>query len=551
MPPFLESFGKTYGVGPAWVLASLLIFLRYALPAALVFYVAYRLKRLDWWPWKIQQKFPKGSQIRAEILYSLMSSFIFGSMALAVFFLRKAGYGAMYFEIGQHGWGYWAFSILAMIFAHDTYFYWAHRLMHHPRLFKTLHLVHHQSVNPTPFTAFSFHPLESLLEFGIVPLIALLLPVHPSALFLFTLWSIVFNILGHSGYEFSPSGFTRHRLFKWINTPTHHNLHHTKSACNYGLYFNFWDRLMGTNDPDYDKIFESIKMRKRAQTQSNQQNMKTIIKTSLLLLLFSAFAACKKEALEDVKDNLAVLKAQAQSEQTLAAIIEIVQEEISQSPVLNSGLNGQPIGQCPTVTVSANGFPASLKIDFGSGCSTRKGYVISGVIQGTVSGKTDAAGAVINISLENFVADGVKASGQIQLTTTGANGEAQQNLAFQVSNFVITNSENMSVTLASLNGARIQAEGQSTTPKSNGPTALLDDVFEISFDGNGSDAEGKSFTLSTPTLLRREYDCRYIVSGEIAYKAGLSTKSANYGDGACDNVVVVTVAGVSKTVTLP
>ncbi|MEZ4931172.1 MAG: sterol desaturase family protein [Saprospiraceae bacterium] len=133
-----------------------------------------------------------------------------------------------------------------------------HRAIHQPSLFKIIHKVHHQSHNPTPWAAFSFHPLEAFLEIGFLPIIVCLLPLHPLAIVLFSLWSILFNVMGHLGYEIFPKGFTQHPIFKWFNTPTHHNLHHQRSNCNYGLYFNFWDRVMQTNHKKYHEIFDEI-----------------------------------------------------------------------------------------------------------------------------------------------------------------------------------------------------------------------------------------------------------------------------------------------------
>ncbi|MGL4598343.1 MAG: sterol desaturase family protein, partial [Bacteroidia bacterium] len=62
----------------------------------------------------------------------------------------------------------------------------------------------------------------------------------------------------HLGYELFPRKFVRHGLFKWSNTSTHHNMHHRLVKCNYGLYFNFWDRILGTNHADYEKHFEEV-----------------------------------------------------------------------------------------------------------------------------------------------------------------------------------------------------------------------------------------------------------------------------------------------------
>jgi Delta7-sterol 5-desaturase len=44
-------------------------------------------------------------------------------------------------------------------------------------------------------------------------------------------------------------------VLRWINTSTFHNLHHTSSRGNYGLMFRLWDRLLGTELPDYEKRF--------------------------------------------------------------------------------------------------------------------------------------------------------------------------------------------------------------------------------------------------------------------------------------------------------
>ncbi len=306
MNPILASIAREYGLSIAWLVTFFAIFVRYLTVAGLAFLTVYIWKRRDWFFWKIQQKFPKSDRIHAEITHSAITCAIFATMAFGVFFLRQHGYGALYYTVSDYGWGYYFFSLVVMIVGHDTYFYWTHRLMHHPRLFKIFHLVHHQSNNPTPFTAFSFHPLESVVEFGIVPVIALVLPIHTSAFLIFTVWSMLFNVMGHTGYEFSPSGFTRHWLFRWMNTPTHHNMHHSRSGCNYSLYFNFWDRVMGTNHPEYDAYFESIKSRTREQLAEKSKVVKVTdlkkagILSAFLLLSSVGFAQL---TMKDIKNG--------------------------------------------------------------------------------------------------------------------------------------------------------------------------------------------------------------------------------------------------------
>jgi len=51
------------------------------------------------------------------------------------------------------------------------------------------------------------------------------------------------------------------KIGKWINTSICHNQHHQYFKGNYGLYFLFWDRLMGTLREDYDSQYENVKSR--------------------------------------------------------------------------------------------------------------------------------------------------------------------------------------------------------------------------------------------------------------------------------------------------
>jgi sterol desaturase/sphingolipid hydroxylase (fatty acid hydroxylase superfamily) len=152
-------------------------------------------------------------------------------------------------------------SIFVTIFVHDTYFYWSHRLMHHRRLFRWFHRVHHESTNPSPWAAYSFGPLEAVMQAAIFPLVVFIMPIHPYAFMIFMVWQITFNVIGHTGYEFYPCWFMNSWFGKFFNTPTNHVQHHEKLRGNYGLYFNLWDRLMGTNHRDYESRFVEVTTR--------------------------------------------------------------------------------------------------------------------------------------------------------------------------------------------------------------------------------------------------------------------------------------------------
>jgi sterol desaturase/sphingolipid hydroxylase (fatty acid hydroxylase superfamily) len=200
---------------------------------------------------KIQARFASRADVSREIRASLRTAVIFSLNGAAIVFGAVHGVFTIYTDFSTAGVGYLALSVAAIIVAHDAYFYWTHRLMHHPRLFRYFHRTHHRSVTPTPFAAYAFDVPEALLMALFTPLWLLFVPMHALGLFLFMAFMIVRNVMGHAGVELMPRALADSRWFRWINATTHHDLHHSSFHYNYGLYFTWWDRLMGTEHPAY------------------------------------------------------------------------------------------------------------------------------------------------------------------------------------------------------------------------------------------------------------------------------------------------------------
>jgi lathosterol oxidase len=118
--------------------------------------------------------------------------------------------------------------------------------MHHPKLYKKFHYIHHKSIYPTPFAAFSFNATEAIVESTVFILIAMIIPVHISVLIIFTLFSLIMNVYGHMGMDVLPEKVQESWPLKYINHPTHHAWHHRHFNGNYGLYLKMWDKIMGT-----------------------------------------------------------------------------------------------------------------------------------------------------------------------------------------------------------------------------------------------------------------------------------------------------------------
>jgi Delta7-sterol 5-desaturase len=235
------------------------LFLRYLILAAVAFAIFYGFKKKAWQYKKIQAAFPKPNDYWREVGYSVITAIIFTVVGWTLFMTPIRAYTQFYTDWRTHGIYYFIFSVVLMLLIHDTYFYWTHRLMHHPSLFRFFHKVHHLSVNPSPWAAFAFHPLEAFVEAGIMVVLAFIMPVHPAAIGLFLIIMMVYNVYGHLGYELYPKGFSQSRIGKWINTSVNHNQHHQYFKGNYGLYFLWWDRWFGTLRTDYDKAFDRVK----------------------------------------------------------------------------------------------------------------------------------------------------------------------------------------------------------------------------------------------------------------------------------------------------
>ncbi len=140
-------------------------------------------------------------------------------------------------------------STLLVIVIHDGYFYGSHRLLHLRRVFKYAHKVHHKSHNPTPFTAYSFNVGEAAANALFLPLLLLVLPLHPLALFMFTNHMMIRNAIDHSGYKLFAARPDGRPLFDWMTTVTHHDIHHARAGYNFGLYY-LVGPLNGLRAPD-------------------------------------------------------------------------------------------------------------------------------------------------------------------------------------------------------------------------------------------------------------------------------------------------------------
>jgi sterol desaturase/sphingolipid hydroxylase (fatty acid hydroxylase superfamily) len=187
-------------------------------------------------------------QIRREIGWSLASAAIYGIPAgIVAWGWQARGWTRVYTDWHAYPLWYLALAPLLYLLAHDTWFYWTHRLLHRPAAFRVAHAVHHASRPPTAWAAMSFHPIEALTGAVVIPALVFLIPIHAAMLGLVLLVMTVMGVTNHMGWEMFPRVLVHSHAGHWLITASHHQRHHDRYTCNYGLYFRFWDKLCGTD----------------------------------------------------------------------------------------------------------------------------------------------------------------------------------------------------------------------------------------------------------------------------------------------------------------
>ena len=107
-------------------------YFRFATTAFILFYI---LLRKPLWFRKIQQKMPKLADHGRDIFYTIVAVCVFAIVNTIVFYYFR-DYTNLYSDFDEYGMAYYIFTWVWMFLLHDTLFYWSHRAMHHPKIFK-------------------------------------------------------------------------------------------------------------------------------------------------------------------------------------------------------------------------------------------------------------------------------------------------------------------------------------------------------------------------------------------------------------------------------
>jgi Delta7-sterol 5-desaturase len=250
-------------------------FMMNGLIITLVYFIFWKLlaKRFANWRIQINQK-ADAAQIKSEIKNAVLVLLVGAVFSSVVYFMAGHGYTKVYTNISEHSPWMPFVTFVVILLVDDAWFYFVHRLLHHPKLYKYIHAKHHESIDTTPYTSLSFHWLEpTLTTLWIFPL-TMLMPTYLPALAIVQMYGLFDNIKAHLGYEFYPSWFNKSPL-AILTTSTHHNMHHHHFNGNYGVHFRFWDKLFGTEFTNYENEFDTIQARKKGIVLSKEKQAVT------------------------------------------------------------------------------------------------------------------------------------------------------------------------------------------------------------------------------------------------------------------------------------
>jgi sterol desaturase/sphingolipid hydroxylase (fatty acid hydroxylase superfamily) len=263
-------------------ISPVLLFIQSFVSQTALYFIIVSLFYFVFWKWgeerfrgaRIQARRRANSkQIRFEIKNTLLLLVVTSPVTFIVSMLYASGHTKLTLDAATLGWPTIVATFFALLVFNDAWFYSWHRFLHHPKLFRYVHAVHHKSVDVNPFSSYSFHWFEGLiLGIWVMP-IALLVPIYMPILGALSGIGLINNVVSHLGYEILPRRLIRIPLLRWINTSTFHNLHHSSLKGNYGLMFRFWDRILGTEHPHYESTFLQRGAKKQAavppQTEKN------------------------------------------------------------------------------------------------------------------------------------------------------------------------------------------------------------------------------------------------------------------------------------------
>ena len=149
----------------------------------------------------------------------------------------------------------------------EFYFYWAHRAVHHPKLY-WIHKKHHEKTN-TVVQDGQYVSYQECFLIDAPTLTGGILLLGSKCHFVVAIsymgWQFLSNLDDHAGYDFP----WMVNPLPWCASNNWHNYHHLYNIGNYSAHSIFWDVIFGTCK-DYSNHFEKMEKKKTEKDRPTQ-----------------------------------------------------------------------------------------------------------------------------------------------------------------------------------------------------------------------------------------------------------------------------------------
>jgi len=258
---FLPDIGRMTTLSADWILPMFLrnVFFMVLVAGGLHLYLfTFRAQgsRLKFDPQEQMEtgkRYSFGNQLHDNIFWSIASGVTLWTAYEVLYFWGVANGVIPTFGFTEHPFLF-ALWLVAMPLLLSSHFYWIHRLLHWPPLYRSVHRLHHRNTHIGPWSGMSMHPVEHLLYLSSV-LVHFVIASHPVIVLVHLYTRSLAPAFSHAGFE--KVLVKERKLIEGADF--HHQLHHRFFECNYGNVDMPWDRWFGSYHDGSDEATKRIR----------------------------------------------------------------------------------------------------------------------------------------------------------------------------------------------------------------------------------------------------------------------------------------------------